>query len=186
MLHLLHQSTFYRSDQFPIKLRSSVSQLTSPSPRLNHATTISKSHLSGRTCNIIDPALHPSETISSTTGLTLAYNPIFPGWQDWSNDSINVIGTTPAISSIVAMVTWLLVSSLMITSPSVEVCGFVNNFAEVWRYVIAFRKSPSDVFTRASMTYRKTTLCFRDYPIVDVDMFLFCNKRNSLFCIQRI
>ena len=65
-------------------------------------------------------------------------------------------GTTPAISSIVATVTLLLVS-LITTSPSIVFCGLANNFADVWRYVIALRKSPSEAFTSASTTSSTTS-----------------------------
>jgi hypothetical protein len=61
-------------------------------------------------------------------------------------------GTTPAISWIEDTVTAELESD-MIISPSSALVGGWSNFAEVWRYVIAFRKSPSEVFTRASTTY---------------------------------
>src|SRR5277367_4539721 len=71
-----HQSTSYPSVQPPVKSHSSVSQSTIPSPQSNHATTINTAlslgtrWWGGKTCNMIPPALQPSATIFSTTGLT--------------------------------------------------------------------------------------------------------------------
>ena len=77
-LRLRHQLTFYPSSRFPVVSHFCVSPSVTPSQQSNHATTI-KIYPSPRvqvgdwervTCNIIPPALHPSATIFSTTGLT--------------------------------------------------------------------------------------------------------------------
>jgi hypothetical protein len=95
-------------------------------PQSSHGAIVNEKE--GSTCKMIPPALHPSATMSSTTGLMREYNPPVAGRQDWKSRSINSCGTTPAISWIDETVTPVLD---MMTSPSV-VFG-ENNLAEVWR-----------------------------------------------------